>query len=182
MPEGLIGKYGPYKPILGEEYMPDLVLAMLGMLAGPEAEIAMFGRAGSVIKIGTRVAPRAGAEAEAEVAAKAVPGPRPVLKSSGAPDRSSAVYISVRRADGTIETVGSRPGGVHAEDAAQAIEPGGQMSRPFGWRRDAGTGQLTWQPINVCVVCQPKYPPSMFPAGTAGDRGGVWDELLRSGN
>jgi hypothetical protein len=44
----------------------------------------------------------------------------------------------------------------------QAIEPGGQMSRPFGWRRDAGTGELTWQPINVCVLCQPKYPLPCF--------------------
>jgi RHS repeat-associated protein len=106
--------------------------------------------------------------------ARSVPDPLPVLKPSGAADRSSAVYISVRKADGTIDTVGSRPGGIHAEDVAQGLQPGGQMSRPFGWRRDVASGELTWQPINVCVQCQPKYPPSLFPAGTAGDPGGAW--------
>jgi hypothetical protein len=69
---------------------------------------------------------------------------------SGVRNRDSAVYINVQRADGSIETVGSRPGGVHAEDVAQALEPGGQMSRPFGWRGDPTTQQITWQPINVC--------------------------------
>ncbi|MFD7156158.1 DNRLRE domain-containing protein [Kribbella sp. NPDC059898] len=147
---------------------------------------------GGAVGVGVRLGEKGGVVAAEKVAGnvidgaaegvRAVPDPRPVLKPSGAPDRSSAVYVSVRRADGTIETVGSRRGGVHAEDAAQAVEPGGQMSRPFGWRRDAATGQVTWQPINVCVVCQPKYPPSLFPAGTQGDTGGAWDQLLRSGN
>jgi hypothetical protein len=109
-----------------------------------------------------------------EEVAKAVPDPLPVVKPSGATDRSSAVYVTVRRADGTMETVGSRLGGIHAEDVAQRIEPGGQMSRPFGWRRDVETGELTWQPINVCVQCPPKYLPSLFPPGTRGDIGGAW--------
>jgi hypothetical protein len=69
MPEDYIGKYGPYKPIPGEQYMPDVVLSMVLMLAGPEAELGMLGRAGSIIKIGTR-APRAAAEAEAQIAAR----------------------------------------------------------------------------------------------------------------
>lgn len=102
-----------------------------------------------------------------------VPDPMPVFKS-GAPDRSSAVYVSVQRADGTIETVGSRPGGIHAEDVAQGLEPGGQMSRPFGWRRDPNSGFLSWRPINVCRQCQARYSPALFPADTGADTGGAW--------
>ena len=48
----------------------------------------------------------------------AVDDPSPVTKPSGAPDRTSAVYVAVRRADGSIEVVGSRPGGFHAEDVS----------------------------------------------------------------
>ncbi len=103
-----------------------------------------------------------------------VPNPAPVFRANGAADRSSAVYVSVQRADGTIETVGSRPGGIHAEDVAQALEPGGQMSTPFGWRRPDADGPLTWQPINVCTQCQRSYSPTLFPPGTQGDPGGAW--------
>ncbi|WP_246036453.1 polymorphic toxin-type HINT domain-containing protein [Cellulomonas telluris] len=105
---------------------------------------------------------------------RAVPDPDPQYTASGARDRSSAVYVNVRRADGSVETVGSRPGGVHAEDAADALEPGGQLSRPFGWRRDPASGDITWQHIPVCIKCQPKYPPTRFPQGTVGDPGGAW--------
>ncbi|MFC4856912.1 DNRLRE domain-containing protein [Actinophytocola glycyrrhizae] len=114
-----------------------------------------------------------GASAAGGTAAKEVPDPAPVLKPSGVRDRTSAVYISVRKPDGTIVTVGSRPG-LHAEDVAQGLAPGGPMSRPFGWRKDPTSGEITWQPINVCVQCQPKYPPSIFPRGTGADPGGAW--------
>jgi hypothetical protein len=103
-----------------------------------------------------------------------VPAPEPVVKPSGAPDRSSAVYVNVEMPDGTIRTVGSQTGSlVHAEDAAQALSPGGRMSQPYGWRMGPD-GKVTWQPIDVCATCQGKYPPSMFPSGTSAAPGGAW--------
>lgn len=137
----------------------------------PDAGVAPTGH-GAIMRATGALASVAGSV----VAAKPVPDPAPVLRASGAADRSSAVHISVRRADGTIETHGSRLGGIHAEDVAQGLEPGGQMSRPFGWRRDSGTGERTWQPINVCRQCQSKYPPSLFPRGTGADPGGAWGQ------
>lgn len=103
-----------------------------------------------------------------------VSAPEPVVKPSGVPDRSSAVYVNVEMADGTIRTVGSETGSlVHAEDAAQALSPGGRMSQPYGWRMGPN-GKVTWQPIDVCATCQAKYPPTMFPPGTGGAPGGSW--------
>jgi hypothetical protein len=60
------------------------------------------------------------------VTTELVPDPPAQYKPSGALDRTSAVYISVRDANGNITTVGSRPGGIHAEDVAQQTVPGGQ--------------------------------------------------------
>ena len=104
--------------------------------------------------------------------ARAVPDPPAQYKSSGARNRKSAVYVNVLAPDGP-QVVGSRPGGIHAEDAADELFPGAQLSRPFGWRSN-GAGEITWQPIPVCVICQPKYPPTRFPVGTDGDPGGAW--------
>ena len=73
-----------------------------------------------------------------------------------------------------MATYGSRPGGMLAEDVAQAANPGDPMSRPFGWRTNPGEEVPTWQPINVCTTCQVKYPPSLFPSGTGFDLGGTW--------
>lgn len=104
-----------------------------------------------------------------------VPSPEPVVKPSGAPDRSSAVYVNVRMPDGSIRTVGSQTGSlVHAEDASQALSPGGQMSQPYGWRMGPN-GKVTPQPIEVCPTCQAKYPPTMFPSGTTSAPGGAWN-------
>ncbi|WP_405056243.1 RHS repeat-associated core domain-containing protein [Kribbella sp. NBC_01505] len=108
-------------------------------------------------------------------AADEVPDPAPVFNAKGKPDRSSAAYINVRRADGAIETVGSRPGGMHAEDVAQELEPGGQMSRPYEWRRHKPTGNMIWRPKNVCDKCQGNYPQSLFPRGTKPDPG-AWEQ------
>lgn len=72
--------------------------------------------------------------------AEPVPDPLPQRKPSGAPDRTSAVYVNVRDASGTLTTVASRPG-FHAEDVAQQLVPGGQMSRPFGWRMNPEVGR-----------------------------------------
>jgi RHS repeat-associated protein len=108
-------------------------------------------------------------------AAEDVPDPMPKYKPSGVPDRSSAVYINVRDADGNVTTVGSVTGStIHAEDVAQDMVPGGPMSRPFGWRMDPEAGSVTWQPIDVCLVCQEKYPSSLFPSGTIPAPGGAW--------
>ncbi|TCC16724.1 DNRLRE domain-containing protein [Kribbella sindirgiensis] len=64
LPEGFKGKYGPYKPIPGEEFMPDIILGVV-LLFVPGGEAAMVGRAGTVIKIGSRAARTARAEAGA---------------------------------------------------------------------------------------------------------------------
>jgi hypothetical protein len=102
-----------------------------------------------------------------------VAAPEPVVKASGAPNRTSAVYVNVEMPDGSIRTVGSQPGGIHAEDAAQALSPGGRTSQTYGWR--AGPeGKVTWQPVGVCATCQAKYPPGMFPVGTTSAPGGAW--------
>jgi hypothetical protein len=86
-----------------------------------------------------------------------VPDPEPQFKPSGVRNRDSAVYISVRDEDGTVSTVGSIRGGPHAEDVAQDLVPGGQMSRPFGWRTPFGADEPEWTPIDVCSACQAKY-------------------------
>lgn len=57
MPEGFPGKYGPYRPIPGEEFMPDILFGIVTLFI-PGGEIAMVGRAGSLLKVGVR-APRA---------------------------------------------------------------------------------------------------------------------------
>ena len=103
------------------------------------------------------------------------PDPLPQYKPSGSPDRTSAVYINVRMADGSIKTVGAvRKTTIHAEDVAQGLNPGGQMSRPFAWRRSEITGKLEWGPFPVCTECQKKYPKKLFPRGTESASGGTW--------
>lgn len=67
-------------------------------------------------------------------------------------------------------------GGPHAEDSAQAAHPGQPMSEPMGWKVNPDTGQVEWQPIPVCVECQAKYPPSLFPPDTPYEPGGPWEE------
>jgi RHS repeat-associated protein len=123
MPEGYVGKYGPYKPIPGEEFMPDLVLSMVLMLAGPEAGIGMLGRAGSIIKIGTR-APRAAAEAEA-TAEGAVP--RFITTSRGVTIDRTAVNKSVSLQRQGRHVLGARQygGGSYfnsADDAQRVLD------------------------------------------------------------
>jgi hypothetical protein len=121
MPEGFVGKYGPYKPIPGEQYMPDLVLSMVLMLAGPEAELAMFGRAGSLIKIGTR-GPRVAAEAEA-TAEGAVP--RFITTSRGVTIDRTAVNKSISLQRQGRHVLGARQYGggsyLNSADDAQRV-------------------------------------------------------------
>jgi hypothetical protein len=102
-----------------------------------------------------------------------VPDPEPVYRLSGAPNRDSPWYVSYRDAEGNIQTVGNE-GGVHAEVRIQQMEPGTQMSRPFGWRTVDGSVGPQWVPGTVCAGCQ-VYPPSLFAPGTEGAPGGLWD-------
>lgn len=95
------------------------------------------------------------------------------LRPNGTPNRDSAAYVGVAR-DGEVAGVGSRPGGLHAEDAAQGQMPGGQMTQPMGWRRNPGTGQVEWTPIEVCAKCQGNYPPDLFPPDVTAVEGGPW--------
>jgi hypothetical protein len=119
MPEGFVGEYGPYRPIPGEEFMPDIVLSMVLMLAGPEAEIGMLGRAGSLIKIGTR-APRAAADAEAGIAARGA--------LEGARDYQVMDPVKVGR---TITDIDRIQGGVLWEEksASMAKDPGNWIAK-----------------------------------------------------
>jgi hypothetical protein len=61
-------------------------------------------------------------------------------------------------------------------DIIQERMPGAQMTEPYAWRRNPDTGELEWKPFTVCVVCQGKYPPTLFPTGTQGAPGGAWGD------
>ena len=95
------------------------------------------------------------------------------LKPDGTPDRSSAAYIGVTR-DGEVVAGASRPGGIHAEDSAQAQLPGGRMTEAMGWRRNPATGEVEWTEIPICHKCQGNYPPELFPPDVQADPGGPW--------
>jgi hypothetical protein len=69
---------------------------------------------------------------------------------------------------------GTRAGGIHAEDVANARLPGGQMTKAMGWRRNPATGTLEWTEIPICAACQAKYPPSQFPPDVQASPGGPW--------
>lgn len=62
MPEGFVGKYGEYTPIPGEEWMPDITLALASLLV-PAGKVPLGMRLAGALKIGQRVAPVAEAAA-----------------------------------------------------------------------------------------------------------------------
>jgi hypothetical protein len=102
-----------------------------------------------------------------------VPDPDPVLKPNGKPDRTSEVYVNAFDQDGNVVTYGSQ-GRVHAEDVAQAANPGTQMSQPYAWRRNPATGEVEWTQFPVCPRCQENYAQDMFNPGTTFDPSGPW--------
>ena len=109
-----------------------------------------------------------------DAAAKAVPNPKPVLKGGGVPDRSSPWYVSYRDADGNLQTVGNLDG-VHAEVRIQQMQPGAQMSKPFGWRTLDSAKGPEWVEGTVCGSCQ-VFPRDLFAPGTRGAGGGPWGD------
>ena len=117
---------------------------------------------------------KTGAKQTLRGAADAIPNPRPVFKTSGAPDRSSPWYVAYRDADGRLRTMGNLDG-VHAEVRIQQLQPGTQMSKPFGWRTRDGSAGPEWVEGKVCASCQ-AYPRQLFAPGTRGAKGGPWGE------
>jgi uncharacterized protein YjbI with pentapeptide repeats len=97
-----------------------------------------------------------------------VPDPEPVYKPTGGMDRTSPWYVSYQDADGNLQTVGNEDG-VHAEQRIQQMQPGSQMSRPFGWRGGE------WVPGTVCASCQ-EIPRWQFPPNVEGAPGGPWGD------
>ena len=64
--------------------------------------------------------------------------------------------------------------GPHAEDMARAAMPNAKFTEPMGWRVVKPNPEPQWVEIEVCPVCQPKYPEWLFPKGTPGAKGGAW--------
>jgi hypothetical protein len=98
------------------------------------------------------------------------------LKPDGTPNRDSPVYVGGYDSQGNVMGTGNGPqgSGIHAEDIIQQHMPGAQITEPYAWRTNKGTGELGWRPFTVCATCQGKYPPSLFPPGTQGAAGGHW--------
>jgi RHS repeat-associated protein len=88
-----------------------------------------------------------------------------------------AVFVGAYdEATGEVNAFHSVIGGAHAEEAARAAMPNARLTEPMGWRQPPGATSEQWQVIPVCAArCQPQFPSSLFPAGTPGQPGGVWD-------
>lgn len=82
--------------------------------------------------------------------------------------------MSYRDADGNVQTVGES-GRRAAEVRIQQLQPGAQMSKPFGWRvRDSARGPERVEGT-VCADCQ-VFPRGLFAPGTRGAPGGDWGD------
>jgi hypothetical protein len=101
-----------------------------------------------------------------------VPDPEPQYTADGEPDRKGpAAWVNVEDESGDVRTYSSSPG-AHAEVNAQSAEPGGSMSRVWGWR--GPTSNPIWREIPICTGCQVQFPPELFPEGVQADPGGPW--------